>query len=137
MLVISLVGSVFLFKDRIIQQFIHEANKNIGTPIKIKTIEVSAFQEFPRLAIVLNDVYVEDSHAGEYPLLTAKKISFTLNPLEVWRGNYAINGLQIFDSEISLRIDKAGKNNYTIVKSGGGGSTVSFDLKDVKLKILL
>jgi len=132
-LFISLVASVFIFKDRIIQQFIHEANKNIGTPIRIKTIEVSAFQEFPRLAIVLNDVYVEDSHTGEYPLLTAKKISFSLNPLEVWRGDYTISELQVFDSETNLRIDKSGENNYTIVKPGGGGSTVSFDLKNVKL----
>ncbi len=134
MLTISLVVSVFLFKDRIIQQFIQEANKNIGTPIKIGVIEVSAFQEFPNLAIVLRDVYVEDSHPGEYPLLTAKKISFTLNPIEVWRGNYAIHGLQISDSETNLRINNAGKNNYTIVKAGaGGGSAVSFDLKNVKL----
>ncbi len=133
-LIASLVGSVFLFKDRIIQQFVTEANKNIGTPIKIKTIEVSAFQEFPRLAIVLHEVYVEDSHQGEYPLLTAKKISFTLNPFEVWQGNYAISGLEVSDSETNLRIDKNGRNNYTIVKKGGVGGAVSFDLKNVKLK---
>jgi AsmA-like C-terminal region/Protein of unknown function len=131
-LISGLVGSVFLFKERIIQQFIREANKNIGTPVKIGQIEVSAFQEFPNLAIVLHDVYVEDSHPGEYPLLTAKKVSFILNPLEVWRGNYTISGLQVYESETNLRINNAGKNNYTIVKSGGGGG-VSFDLKNVKL----
>ncbi len=131
---VALVGSVFLFKDRIIQQFIREANKSLGTPVKIGKIEVSAFDEFPNLAIVLTDVYVEDSHEGEYPLLTAKKVSFTLNTLEVWRGVYRIRGLQIRDSETNLKIDKLGKNNYTIVKSGqGGGGGVSFHLENVKL----
>ena len=131
---ISAVTSVFLFKDRIIQQFIREANKNLGTPVKIGKIDVSAFQEFPNLAIVLTDVYVEDSHPGEYPLLTAKRVSFVLNALEVWRGRYAIRGLQMNDSETNLRIDKAGKNNYAIVKAGGEGGSVSFDLRDVRLK---
>ncbi|MBY0435232.1 MAG: DUF3971 domain-containing protein, partial [Cyclobacteriaceae bacterium] len=133
-LLIGLLASVFLFKDRIIQQFIREANKNLGTPVKIGTIEVSAFQDFPNLAIVLYDVYIEDSHPGEYPLLTAKKVSFVLNPVEVWQGRYTIRGLQVRDSETNLRINKAGKNNYTIVKSSGEGGAVSFDLKNVKLQ---
>ncbi len=132
-LISGLIISVFIFKDRIIQQFIREANKNIGTPIQIGRIEVSAFQEFPGMAIVLHDVYVEDSHPGEYPLLTAKKISFILNPLEVWRGNYTIRGLQVYESETNLRINSVGKNNYTIVKADKGSGTVSFDLKNVKL----
>ena len=132
-LLIGLIASVFLFKDRIIQQFIREANKNLGTPVQIGKIEVSAFEEFPNLAIVLYDVYVEDSHPGDYPVLTAKKISFVLNALEVWRGRYTIRGLQVRDSETNLRVNKAGKNNYTIVKSGSGGA-VSFDLKNVSFK---
>ncbi len=131
---IGLVTSVFLFKERILQQFIREANKNLGTPVRIGKIEVSALQEFPRLAIVLYDVYVEDSHPGEYPLLTAKKVSFLLNPLEVWNGKYTIVGLEINDSETNLRINKAGTNNYTIVKKGEGGGSVSFALRNVKLK---
>ncbi len=132
-LVVGLLSSIFLFKDRIIQQFIREANKNLGTPVKIGKIEVSAFLDFPNLSIVLYDVYVEDSHPGENALLTAKKVSFVLNAIEVWRGRYTIRGLQIRDSETNLLINKAGKNNYTIVKSGGGGGSVSFDLRNVRL----
>ncbi len=131
---VSLIASVFLFKERIIQQFIREANKNLGTPVKIGKIEVSAFQNFPHLAIVLSDVYVEDSHPGEYPLLTAKRISFSLNTLEVWRGRYTVKGLQMRDSETNLRINKAGNNNYTIINSKGSRGSVSFDLKNVSLK---
>lgn len=130
---ISAVISLFIFKDRIINEFIREANKNLGTPIKIGKIEVSLFQEFPQLSIVCSDVYIEDSQPGEYPLLTAKSISFVLNPLEAWRGVYAIRGLSIRDSETNLRVNKDGKNNYTVVKSGKGGGSVSFDLKNVSL----
>jgi hypothetical protein len=65
---IAVVVSVFLFKDRIIQEFVREANKQLSTPVKVAKIEVSIFENFPRLSIVLNDVYVEDSHEGIYPL---------------------------------------------------------------------
>ena len=95
----GLVISVFLFKDRIIRQFVAEANKSLSTPVKIGKIDVSLFANFPNLAIEFSDVYVEDSHPDIYPLLTAERISFKLNPLEVWRGNYSIRGLSVKGSE--------------------------------------
>jgi hypothetical protein len=130
----GLTASVFIFKDRILQQFIREANKHLGTPVRIANIEISALSEFPQLTIELTDVYVEDSHPGEYPLLTAKKVSFLFNPLEVWRGNYTIRGLQVNDSETNLRINKAGVNNYTVIKKGDGNGSVSFNLRNVALR---
>jgi uncharacterized protein involved in outer membrane biogenesis len=127
--------SVFLFKDRILQQFIREANKSLNTPVKIGKIDLSVWQDFPNLAIVFTDVYVEDSHSRSYPLLTAKKVSFSLNALEAWKGNYSVRGLQISDSETNLKIDKEGLNNFTIVKHSkdSAASVISFDLKNVKL----
>jgi hypothetical protein len=135
-LLIALITSVFLFKDRIINQFIREANKQLSTPVKIGKIEVSVFQKFPQLSIVLNDVYVEDSHAGQYPLLTAKRISFQLNPVEVWRERYTVKGLTIFDSETNLKINSKGENNYTVLKASDvkGNGSLTFELNDVQLE---
>ncbi len=134
-IIIGFAVSLFIFKDRIIQQFIAEANKSLNTAVKIGKIEISTWQDFPNLAIVFTDVYVEDSHPEEFPLLTAKKISFYLNPIEAWKGNYSIRGLQIKSSETNLKINKVGKNNFTIAKptKGASTSTISFDLKNVKL----
>jgi hypothetical protein len=134
-LIIALVLSALLFKDRIINQFIREANKQLNTPVKIGKIDVSVFQQFPQLSIILNDVYVEDSHAGTYPLLTAKMIAFQMNPISVYGGDYTIRGLKIFDSETNLKISPRGENNYTILKpvEGNDKGTVAFELKDVEL----
>lgn len=132
--VISLVLSAFFFKDQIIKQFILKANEQLSTPVKIGKIDVSVFQRFPHISIVFNDVYVEDSHAGQYPLLTAKQISFHLNPIEVYRGQYTIQGLRVSDSETNLKINAAGENNYTITKSSGKGGPIKFELKNVTLK---
>ncbi len=134
-LVTGLVISVFLFKDRIIQQFVNEANKSLNTPVKIGKIDISMFSNFPNLAIVFTDVYVEDSHPGNYPLLTADRIAFTLNPLEVWGGNYLVNGLSVTGSETNLKINAAGKGNFIILKKGADtGETVTFNLRNVQLE---
>jgi hypothetical protein len=134
-LLIALTASVILFKDRIINQFIREANKQLSTPVKIGKIDISVFQQFPQMSIVLNDVYVEDSQKGEYPLLTAKKISFQMNPIEVWRGNYTIKGLRVEESETNLKINAKGENNYTVIKEGNSNQkgSVAFELRDFSL----
>ena len=73
------------------------------------------FSDFPNLAIVFTDVYVEDSHPGIYPLLTADRIAFNLNLPELWKGNYSIRGVSVEGSETSLKINAAGKGNFTII----------------------
>ncbi len=126
--------SVFLFKDRIIRQFVNEANKHLNTPVKIGKIDISTFSDFPNLAIVFTDVYVEDSHPGNYPLLTAERLAFTLNPIELWKGNYSIRGLTVTGSETNLKVNAAGKGNFIILKdTPGEGGTVRFDLRNVQL----
>jgi len=131
----GLAISVFLFKDRIIRQFVNEANKRLNTPVKIGKIDISMLSDFPNLAIVFTDVYIEDSHPGNYPLLTADRIAFNLSPIQVWRGNYSITGLSVTGSETSLKINAAGKTNFNILKenTGGGAGAVKFELQNVTL----
>ncbi len=137
-IVISLVLSVFLFKDKIIRNFIEAANKDLNTKVKIAKFDVSVFSNFPQLSIVLDSVYVEDSHPGQYPLLTADRISFQLNAWEVYRGQYNVKGLSVENSETTLKIDEDGANNYTILKENkktkSGDGEVGFELKNVLLK---
>lgn len=134
-LFIAFTASVFLFRDQIIKSFILEANKSLSTPIQIGKIDVSMFEDFPNLSIVCTDVYVEDSHPGQYPLLTAKTVSFQLNPVQVWQGIYIIKGLQVRDAEATLKINDKGVNNYTITSKGDGTpSAITFELANVKLR---
>jgi hypothetical protein len=132
---VALIASVFLFKDKIINEFIREANKQLNTPVKIGKIDVSLFDQFPQISIVLNSVYVEDSHPGQYPLLTADRISFVMNPIEVYRGNYTIKGIKVENSETTLKLNAKGETNYDIVKKQTGSSkgSVGFALHDVSL----
>src|SRR5690606_11822865 len=121
-----------------IQQFVEEANKHINTRISIKRMDVSMLEQFPHVSVVFHDVYVEDSHDGQYPLMTAKKVSFALDPLALWQGDYRVTGMEIHDSEVELQINKEGENNYTIVRKGEGKTSTSkggaFAITDVALR---
>jgi hypothetical protein len=137
-LLVALVLSVLLFKERIIKEFIRQANENLNTKVNVGKIDISLLDDFPHLAIKLSDVYVEDSHEGQYPLVTAKTITFVMNPVNAWYGDYTIRGLQMRDAEVFLKIDAAGKNNYTIAKPSGerrdSVQSVKFELRDVRLE---
>ena len=132
----TLTGIVFLFRDRIINQFIREANKSLSTPVKIEATDVSWLESFPNLSIVLKDVYVEDSHPGLYPLLTASSVSFQLKVAEALRGNIVIQGLQITGSETNLKVSEEGVNNYTITSKTQDSPEegVHFALRNVRLR---
>lgn len=132
----GLVASVYFFQDRIIKRFVDVANKSLNTPVTIGGIKVSALDEFPNLSIVFTNVYIEDSHPEKDTLLTASRISFTLNPIDVWNGIYDVKGLTIEDSFTRLYINAIGKVNYDILKpreTQSTGEAVSFNLKDVRL----
>jgi hypothetical protein len=134
---LALAVSVYIFKDRILQQFIREANKSLNTPVKIRKMDVTLLEDFPNLSIVCHDVMIEDSHVGESPLLTAKSIAFQLNPIEVWGGMYIIHGLTVRDSETFLEINRKGESNFDIVKKQDETvetGSIQFSLKNVKLK---
>jgi hypothetical protein len=134
---IALTVSVFLFKDRIIQEFIRQANRSLNTPVKIVKLDVSLLQDFPNISIVCRDVEIEDSHPGEYPLFTAGKVSFQLNPIEIWQGNYKINGLTVHDSETHLKISRLGESNYDVLKKDStqrDEESISFSLENIILK---
>ena len=133
--VLSVTLSVLLFKDKVIAQFIREANKQLSTPVKVGKIDVSVWRHFPSLSIVMTDVYIEDSHEGQYPLLTARELSFHLNLFDTWQGTYLVQGLQLIDSETNLKVNTRGENNYTIAKSSGTDAqgSVKFALHNVRL----
>lgn len=133
---LGLAISVYLFKDRIIQQFIREANKNLNTPVNIGKIEVTFLEDFPNLSIVCREVSIEDSYPGQEALFIAKSVAFQLDPWEVWQGNYTIKGLTIRESETFLKINRKGETNFNIVKEqkpGEEGGSVQFSLKNVRL----
>lgn len=131
---LTLLLSAWLLSDQLVGEFIRRANTRLNTRITIGKTKVNVFSHFPALALEFHDVYIEDTHTGQYPLLTASRIAFTLNPLKVMRGEYTINGITIIDSEINLKIDAHGQENYLLFKENQTSTTaVEIKLSDIRL----
>jgi len=131
------VASVFFFKDELINHFIREANKQLNTPIDIGKISVSALDNFPRMTLNFDDVYVQESFDNSsYPLLEAEHIEFTFNPLEIYRGNYSIEQVHVIDASCHFKINEKGEPNYIIFKKADSTqeAKVKLDLSRVSLQ---
>lgn len=132
---LALILSAFLFSDQLIREFIRQANTRLNTRITIGKTSVNVFSRFPSINLEFNNVYVEDTHDGQYPLLTATRVAFTLNPLQVIRGDYTVSGITITESEINLKINARGEENYLLFKDAKAGqSAVGFKLRDIRLQ---
>ncbi|MBL6446326.1 AsmA family protein [Fulvivirga sp. 29W222] len=135
--VVSSVLVTFLYRDQLIDHFIREFNKNINTPVHVDKIQVSSLSNFPQVSLSFNDVTVEESYKdSSYPLLSAKRIDFTFNPIAVFRGNYTIEEIHLTDGKCHLKINQQGETNYDIFKQPDTTQhqAVKLDLSKVKLK---
>lgn len=81
--------------------------------------------------MVIEESYTDSS----YPLLEADKISFTFNPLAVYKGNYSVRSVEIYDAKCHLKINEKGVPNYSIIKKRDttSNSNVVFDLSSISL----
>lgn len=135
-LVIASITSAYLFKDQLIDHFIREANKQLNTPINIGKISVSAIDNFPQMTLKFEDVYIQESFSkSSYPLLTSEKIEFTFNPLEIYKGNYAIEQIHISKASCHFKVNESGETNYRIFKKNDSTNAqkVRLDLSKVTL----
>ncbi len=135
-------GLVYIFKDKIIGATISEINKYLNTKVDINPkIELSLFDKFPQVAIGFKDVKIYESIPGSNNLLgKADELYLTFNFWNILDGKYIINKVYLENGAFSLRVNKNGDNNYTILKKdstqkkGGSGG---LDLTDIYIKNVL
>ncbi|CAN5180737.1 hypothetical protein BH23BAC1_BH23BAC1_34470 [soil metagenome] len=132
----------YYYKDKIINLFVQEVNKNLLTPISVVKIDLSIFEKFPHLSVNLDNVVIqENSGDSKLPLAQAKHIYCTFSLIGLLRGDYTVKQIFLEDAEVFLKIDKNGNNNYTIIDPSTGESTgsgsVSFNLEKIKLDKVL
>ncbi len=132
-----LVGTtLWLLRDRIIDRFIQKANTYLATPVKAGEIELSLFRDFPRLTISLREISVEDSHPGQFPLFSAKRLAVSFDPFDAWKGTYEVLAMEAINGSAHLRYDKKGKNNFNIFRDTLTTSTdgIAFDIRNLELR---
>jgi hypothetical protein len=141
-LLLLAVGSVYVFKDKIIGASVVEINKYLNTKVDINPkIDLSLFEKFPQVAIGFKDVKVYESTPGSKNLLgKADHLFLTFDFWNILDGKYIINKLYLENGEFNLRVYKDGENNYTILKKDStqnGKGNGGLDLTDIFIKNVL
>jgi len=132
LLAAALFGATWLLRDRIINQFINQANTHLDTPVQVGEVELSLLRDFPKLSISLRNVYVEDSHPEKFPLFTAKRVAFSFDITDAWNGKYEVLGMEVINSQTNLKYNQRGEPNFKIFKTttrNPGQPTLSFNIK--------
>ena len=126
--------SVYLYKDRIIQQFIRNLNEQLNSPVHVDRFDANIFDNFPYVSITLNNVMIEESYSWSTDtLLSAKKITLSLNPIDLIQDIYVVHNVRIDLAAANFKINRKGEANYAIFKRTNSKKEPVFDINGIKL----
>ena len=137
-IVILISGSLYLFKDRIIEVVISEVNTHLKVPVSVEEVDLAFWGSFPNLSVDFKEVYIQDAFKNSTKkdtLLYTERIRLKFNPIDLWNKNYHVKAIQISPGTLQLKINKQGKVNYDIFKPSDSKSKTSFDLKLEKIEL--
>ncbi|AXG69561.1 putative assembly protein [Kordia sp. SMS9] len=119
-LIIALIATPYLFKDKIIAMVKDSINESINARVDFADADLSFFRNFPKASIVLEDVSVINNAPFENDtLFYGKEVAVTTGIGELFKGeNEAIQiySFTIENAKLNIEVDKAGNANYDIAK---------------------
>jgi len=109
-----------------VKEFVKTAiHENITTEVSFgEEMDVSLWREFPRLAVGLSDVTVQDAFRTD-TLLRAGRVSVQLDIIKVLTDRLVIEGIRVSDGFIRLRQNGKGDWNYLVWKESGSDGTAT------------
>lgn len=142
-LLLVLIFLAWLFEDKIKRYALEKLNAHLATEIKVKEIDLSFIQHFPKASLVFNDVLILDPEGvnkTKDTFLFAHRIYLDFSIWDILSGNYNINSIIVEQAEANIYIDENGNENYRIWKrsESKGTDQFSFQLEQVhfsKLKL--
>ncbi|WP_416868168.1 MAG: AsmA-like C-terminal region-containing protein [Imperialibacter sp.] len=100
-------------RDEFIQYFLDNVNERLTTPVKVGHIDISYWDSFPNISIVLQKV---EAGTPEDPLVSIGRLSFSFHLWNFLDKNYHIRQLNVEKAEINLLIDENGIRNFDVFK---------------------
>ena len=133
-----LLTSLFIsirYKDQIIAYFLEQANQKINTPVDVEKIDVSMFQNFPQISVILDYVVVHSSLGNNADTLaTARQVQLAFSLLKLISGDYELKKVVIKSSKINTLINEFGEPNYRIIEKRDTASSTSLEFEELELQ---
>ena len=133
--------SVYLYynQDKLIQQIITEANKQLNVEVKVDKIQLNWYQDFPNISINCSKVTVGESYKNSRsPLANFETLSLSFDILPLIQGKYVLNRLKLSEGKAYLKINKEGLRNFEVIKentdSKAPSTKVSFKIENILLQ---
>lgn len=127
LLIIVVSGTMSLgyyYQDRILQQFVHEANRYLTVPVSTEQVSLTFLSSFPRVSVALDDVQIA-GHPDAPPLAEVAHVNFSFDVWALLRGEYLINRVVLQRGRLYLHVDAEGQRNFTIFRSTAPASDAS------------
>ena len=128
-LAISLAVLVILFlgiiiyvssnKHKIISQVTSAISKKINGNVKIGDVDLSFFENFPKVAVRVRDISITDTmyQQHKHPFFVGQEVFFTLSLMKLISKQPPVNGVRIKNGGLYLYTDSSGYSNTYLLKS--------------------
>lgn len=108
----------FIFEKEIKNIALNELNKKLASPVHVRAVNLSFFENFPHASLRFDDVKIRESYRESTEnVAEAAVLSLSFNPLDIFRKDYRISSITLRDGKIDIKISKKGLANYLIWKT--------------------
>ncbi len=124
---------IHLNKEEFIQFFLTRVNERLNTKVEVAGVDISYWEEFPKVSIVLDDV---SAGQGPLPLMHVDRVSFSFGLWDFLAKNYRINQLTLQGADLNLLVAKSGERNFDIFKKDLSKESTASSVSIDRIKLL-
>ncbi|UOR04778.1 hypothetical protein MUN82_17750 [Hymenobacter aerilatus] len=134
----SVAAALWWGQERIIGLFVQQANHYLRTPVQVGKIELSLFDQFPRVAITMHRVVVTGSLPHDTTALArARRLYFAFDAWDLLIRRYRVRAVTLTDGQVAVRLDAQGQPNYDVLRMDTAAAATdepfAFDLEGIQL----
>jgi len=130
---LMLIASALLIvnKENIKRFAIEEINQYMNKRIHVGFVDLAIWKTFPNLTIDFQNVLIHDKFNDFQTAdttLYADHIRLRFDPIEILKGNYTLERIDVIDGAFNMQIREDGSINYDLLRSIENSDTSSFEL---------
>jgi len=111
-----LITAPFLFKDKIQQAVLEQANKNLNATVSFKNVDLSFIRNFPNGSIILQDLCIVGKNEFKADTLMSVKTATIVVDIKSFFSDkgYIVNKILLLKPSVYAHVLKDGKANWNI-----------------------
>jgi AsmA-like C-terminal region len=128
----SSIALLYFYQDDIKELFVKEVNDQINVSIDVGNIELTVFQDFPNISLLLQNVVVHNHHnfsSTSFPsnvnnnILHASTLKIHADVIELLKNRIIkIKNIEIVNGNLNVLIDKKGNTNLDLITKNDSSS---------------